>query len=99
MPCEIIWHPEAVRDQFRLFTHLKSVNPAAAKKAAELIRQGAESLRKWPNRCRPMDDGSGRRELIIQFGSGAYVLRYVLDGNLIIILHVWHARELRTSAD
>jgi len=42
MPCEIIWHPEAVRDQFRLFTHLKSVNPAAATKAAELIRQGAE---------------------------------------------------------
>jgi len=46
-----------------------------------------------------MDDGSERRELIMQFGSGAYVLRYVLDGNLIIILRVWHSRELRPSAD
>ncbi len=95
MPCKIIWHPEAIQDQFRLFTHLKSVNPAAAKKAAELVRQGAKSLQKWPNRCRPMDDGSGRRELIIQFGSGAYVLRYVLDDNLIIILRAWHSKELR----
>ena len=94
MPCKIVWHREAVLDQQRLFNHLKSVNPVAARKAAALIRQGAQSLQEWPNRCRPMDDGSGRRELIIQFGSGAYVLRYVLDGELMYILRVWHAKEL-----
>ena len=94
MPCKIVWHREAVLDQQRLFNHLKSVNPVAARKAAALIRQGAQSLQEWPNRCRPMDDGSGRRELIIQFGSGAYVLRYVLDGELIYILRVWHSKEL-----
>jgi len=42
-----------------------------------------------------MDDGSGRRELFVQFGSGAYVL----DDNVIIILCVWHSRELRSFAD
>jgi len=94
MPCKIVWHKEAVLDQFRLFNHLKSVNPAAAQKAAELIRCGAESLQQWPNRCRPMGDGSGRRELIIQFGSGAYVLRYVLDGDVIVIIRVWHSKEI-----
>jgi len=94
MSCKIVWHHEAVLDQYRLFNHLKSVNPAAARKAAELIRQGAQSLQEWPNRCRPMDDGSGRRELIVQFGSGAYVLRYVLQGNVIAILRVWHSKEL-----
>jgi len=95
MSCKIIWHREAVLDQQRLFQHLNSVNPAAAAKAAGLIRQGAQSLLEWPNRCRPMDAGSGRRELIIQFGSGAYVLRYVLDGEAIIILRVWHCKELQ----
>jgi len=94
MPGRIIWHREAVLDQYRLFNHLKSVNPAAARKAAALIQQGAQSLQQWPNRCRPMDDGSGRRELIIQFGSGAFVLRYVLDGDAIAILRVWHSKEL-----
>ena len=94
MPCEIVWHREAVLDLQRLFEHLKSVNPAAARKAAELICEGAQSLRKWPNRCRPMKDGSGRRELIIQFGSGAYVLRYVLEGDRIYVLRVWHSKEL-----
>jgi len=94
MPCKIIWHHEAILDQQRLFKHLKSVNPLAARKAAELIRHGAQSLQAWPNRCRPMNDGSGRRELMIQFGSGAYVLRYVLDANVITILRVWHSKEL-----
>ena len=94
MPCKIVWHREAILDQKRLFDYLKSVNPAAAQKAAELIRQGAQSLQQWPNRCRAMDDGSGRRELFIQFGSGAYVLRYVLEGEFIYILRVWHSKEL-----
>jgi len=94
VPCKIIWHREAILDLERLFAHLKDVNPAAARKAAELIRDGARSLQAWPNRCRPMDDGSGRRELIIQFGSGAYVLRYVLDGDVVFILRVWHSKEL-----
>jgi len=44
-----------------------------------------------------MDDGSNRRELILQFGSGAYVLRYVLDGNIIVIIRVWHSKELHTK--
>ncbi len=35
------------------------MNPLAAWKAAELIRHGVQSLQAWPNRCRPMDDGSG----------------------------------------
>jgi len=94
MPGKIVWHRESVLDQQRLFQHLNSVNPAAAAKAAALIRQAAQSLLEWPNRCRPMDDGSGRRELIIQFGSGAYILRYVLDGEVITILRVWHCKEL-----
>ncbi len=94
MPCKIIWHHEAILDQQRLFKHLKSVNPLAARKAAELIHHGAQSLQAWPNRCRPMNDGSGRRELMIQFGSGAYVLRYVLDANVITMLRVWHSKEL-----
>ncbi|MDQ6966674.1 MAG: type II toxin-antitoxin system RelE/ParE family toxin [Mariprofundaceae bacterium] len=95
MPCKIVWHRESVLDQQRLFQHLNSVNPAAAAKAAVLIRQGAQSLLEWPNPCLPMDDGSSRRELIIQFGSGAYVLRYVLDGEVITILRVCYFKELQ----
>jgi len=94
MSYKIVWHHKAVLDQARLFNHLKLVNPAAAQKAAGLIRQAAQSLQEWPNRCRVMDDGSNRRELFIQFGSGAYVLRYVLDDKVIIILRIWHSKEL-----
>jgi len=95
MSCEIVWHPEAVQDQRRLFDHLKSINPIAAQKAALLILRGAESLQEWPNRCREMDDASARRELFIQFGSDAFVLRYVVEGQRVIVLRVWHSKEFR----
>lgn len=42
-----------------------------------------------------MDDGTGRRELILPFGAGAYVLRYKIDGEDVVIIRAWHSREDR----
>jgi len=42
-----------------------------------------------------MSDGSKRRELYLPFGNGAYVLRYRLDGDMVVIIRVWHSREHR----
>jgi plasmid stabilization system protein ParE len=42
-----------------------------------------------------MDDDTGRRELFIPFGAGAYVLRYRIDRDTVIVIRVWHSREAR----
>jgi hypothetical protein len=42
-----------------------------------------------------MDDDTGRRELFVPFGVGAYVLRYRLTGENLVVIRVWHSRESR----
>jgi len=44
-----------------------------------------------------MSDNTGRRELFMPFGAGAYVLRYMLENNdTVVIIRVWHTKEDRT---
>ncbi|GMR22257.1 MAG: hypothetical protein BMS9Abin37_0593 [Acidobacteriota bacterium] len=42
-----------------------------------------------------MGDDTGRRELIIPFGAGAYILRYRIHRDAVVIIRVWHSREAR----
>ena len=91
----IIWLPEAVEDMVRLFDFLKNKNLMAAKRAAQLIKTGADVLQNQPRLGRLMDDDTERRELFLPFGNSSYVLRYKLDGETVVIIRVWHGRELR----
>jgi plasmid stabilization system protein ParE len=91
----VTWLPEALQDTRRLFGFLQAKNPAAAVRAAHILRDGARLLTDFPEMGRPMNDGTGRRELFIPFGSGGYVLRYVIDGQAVVIIRAWHSREHR----
>ena len=43
-----------------------------------------------------MNDETGRRELVLSFGVGAFVLRYMWDkSDTVVIIRVWHSRENR----
>ncbi len=90
------WLPAAFQDIERLYKFLVEKNPKAAAQAMEIILDGAEGLEDMPEIGRPMNDGTGRRECYLPFGTGAYVLRYRLDGEAIVIIRVWHSREHRT---
>lgn len=91
---EIKWLPQALADIERLHAFLDDKNPEAARRVIKAIQQGAELLRKSSNIGRPMSDETGRREWFISFGTGAYVLRYMIDNkNTVVIIRVWHSRE------
>jgi plasmid stabilization system protein ParE len=87
------WLPEAEEDIQRLFAFLVDKNPAAAARAIELIKSGADRLLDMPETGWPMSDDTQRRELYLPFGAGSYILRYILDGDCIVIIRVWHSRE------
>ncbi|MCC6628592.1 MAG: type II toxin-antitoxin system RelE/ParE family toxin [Chloroflexi bacterium] len=90
------WLPPALDDIERLIDFLHDKNSAAASRAAAAILDGAESLLTLPRRGRPLPDTTGRRELVVPFAGGAYVLHYMLDDDeTIVILRVWHSREDR----
>jgi len=90
------WLPEALGDLERLFAFLREHNPQAAARAAAVIRQAANLLLTSPRLGRPLADGSGRRELVIPFAAGGYVLRHRLEADdTVVIMRVWHSREQR----
>ncbi|MCI0755993.1 type II toxin-antitoxin system RelE/ParE family toxin [Teichococcus vastitatis] len=93
----LFWLPEAVADLERLLLFLHGHNPEAAGRAARAIARGADRLAVNAALGRPLADGTERRELLVPFASGAYVLRYRRDGgrDAVVVIRVWHSREER----
>ncbi len=86
------WAPDAVRDLARLRDFLGPKNAAAAARAAERILQAARMLREQPELGHVVEDEDWR-ELLIPAGRIAYVLRYRIDEDAVVIAHVSHSRE------
>ena len=91
----ILWLPEALDDVERLHDFLIWKEPSAAARAVRTILNGAGRLQELPELGRPLADGTDRRELVVRFGAGAYVLRYRMDREAAVIIRVWHSREAR----
>ena len=91
----LIWLDQSRSDLERLYDFLLDKDPLAAKRAVQLIRKGAKQLLRFPEIGRRMDDDTHRRELILPFGAGAYVLRYQRRDQEVVVLRVWHSREAR----
>lgn len=92
----ITWHRQSKIDVKRLLEFLQTTHPEAAKRAARTIVEGARLLESSPRLGRPLADGTERRELVLSFGSGAYILRYILeDETTVVVLRVRHSKEQR----
>ena len=90
------WLPEALDDVERLHGYLIERDPLAAARAVRAVSAGADRLQRLPEIGRPMEDDTGRREFVVPFGAGAYVLRYRIHGDSPVVIRVWHSREQRS---
>jgi len=86
----------AAADIERLRQFLARADPAAGQRAIAVLTKAIQSLDALPDRGRP-SPLAGTRELIVPFGSSAYVLRYAHDAQReeVVILRIWHGRETR----
>lgn len=91
----VVWLPEAFEDVERLYGFLIGKDALAAERAMRAISSSADRLQDLPEIGRPMGDDTGRRELIVPFGAGAYVLRYRVHRDTVVVIRVWHNREAR----
>jgi len=91
----LVWLPEARDDIQRLADFLLERDPEAAERAVRAIQLGSRNLLEYSRAGRPLDDETGRRELFVPFGAGAYVIRYVILDEQIVVIRVWHSREKR----
>jgi plasmid stabilization system protein ParE len=92
---KVIWLHQAQGDIQRLFDFLLERDPVAAERAVRAIQTGARRLADHPQIGRPMSDDSGRRELLVPFGAGAHVIRYLSQRERVVVIRVWHSREER----
>jgi len=90
-----------VQDLARLREFLEPKNSIAAERAAARIRQAALALLAQPELGKVVEDAPELRDVIATFGGGAYVLRYRIYSDAVLVVRVWHSREdrprLRTS--
>lgn len=91
----LIWLPEARDDVQRLYDFLLEKDAGAAEQAVRAIQLGSKGLLEHPRAGRSLDDETGRRELFVPFGAGAYVIRYLILDDQIVVIRVWHSREKR----
>ena len=91
----LAWLPEARDDIRRLYDFLIEIDPRAAERAVRAIQIGGKRLLDNPRLGRRMDDNTQRRELFVPFGVGAYVLRYRIHDDTVVVIRVWHSREAR----
>ena len=90
----VTFAPAAVRDLERLREFLRPKNTAAAERAAKVIIQGTQALGELPRIGRPIDDLPDEyRDWLIEFGDSGYVVRYRIDGDIVVVLAIRHQKE------
>jgi plasmid stabilization system protein ParE len=85
----------AAADLDCLISFLLKNNPTAASRAATTLRSAIRSLDTIPERGGP-SKLLDTRELIVPFGRSAYVVRYSVASDEVIVLRIWHGRENRS---
>ncbi|MEJ2389346.1 MAG: type II toxin-antitoxin system RelE/ParE family toxin [Chromatiaceae bacterium] len=91
---KLVWSQAARRDLIRLREFIEPHNPAAARRAAAMLRKAANLLQEQPGIGRRIE-GREDRELSVPFGQRGYLLRYRLHEDTIVILRIWHGLEDR----
>jgi len=85
--------PAARRDMLRFERSLNRHSPQAALRMFSLVAGRILSLATEP--FKGVERQSGFRELIIKFGKSAYVVRYRVSDEAVIVTRVWHSLQNR----
>ena len=89
------WSAAALADLDRFADFLHDRHPWLAKIVAAEIKSRAEILLEHPLIGKPIAGRAEFRELILEVLNARYVFRYATDGGRLVILRVFHGRELR----
>ena len=85
----ISWSIQASLQLAAIVDYIEEFDPTAARRLGLRLLDLAESLRDFPDRGRPI--AQGRREMVTV---RPYILRYIHDGDTVVILGIRHAAQL-----
>lgn len=90
---EVVWTETALRGLRQIRAYLAQFNPRAAAEVAATLVAAGNSLSEFPQRGRPVA-GTDMRELVTHY---AYILRYRVAGDVVVVLRVRHAAQRQTT--
>jgi plasmid stabilization system protein ParE len=85
--------PAARRDMLRFEANLKRRSPRAALRMFDLVSGRILSLGVDP--FKGVELQANMRELYVKFGKSAYVVRYRVTDDAVVVTRVWHGRQNR----
>jgi plasmid stabilization system protein ParE len=88
------WSRRAAVNLEELKRFLERDSPPAARRAAQTILAGVRQLRQFPASGKPTEGAEvGTRDLIVPFGHGGYVIRYMLVDDEVTINAIRHTLQ------
>lgn len=90
---KIQYTPESLNDLWRLRDFLEEKNSVVAKRVSQEIKNGIKKLKQFP-KLGTMVDRAPDPEVMRDLYLGNYTVRYLIGPSQIIILRVWHGKEI-----
>jgi plasmid stabilization system protein ParE len=90
---EVLWTEPALANLRAIRTYIEQFNPKAAREVAASLRALGDGLSHFPHRGR-LVPGTTMRELVSTY---PYIIRYLVDGDTVVILRVRHASRRPTT--
>lgn len=85
----------ALKDAEPLDAWLTGDSPRAAARLGRLVERAISTLATHPLRGRQVEDNL--REINVPFGRSAYIIRYDVVGQQVLVIRIWHSLEERPS--
>ncbi len=89
------WSDDALADLDRFAEFLNEQHPSLAAVVADEIIAKVQVLTEHPRLGRPIAGRGEYRQLVLQVAGAAYIFQYRFDGERLVMLRVFHAREAR----
>ena len=83
----------ALHDLSRLRAFISKDNPQAARRISQALRGSIRHLADHPQ----MGDALAAPAGVRRWVAGPYVVHYMIDGQTLTVLRIWHGREQRTE--
>lgn len=85
---EVVWAETALAHLRAIRSYIEQFNPKAARSVAANLKALGDSLRQFPYRGRPVPGKPRLREMLSAY---PYIIRYLIDGDMVVILRVRHS--------
>jgi plasmid stabilization system protein ParE len=89
---KVKYSQDAISDLQRVVEFVENKNPYAARRIAIDLQEGVDKLKQFPQIGLPVQNAPNPESIRDLYISN-YTVRYLMTGNIVYILRIWHNKE------